>query len=159
MHYEKYYKIAKFSLIIPLLVGLITITEQFLPFQKVAETVEYKHVSKSLKSGTTYSIDFTNNNDQFTEQIYNAVSEGNKVTLETRYFSKEVNSLQLENSTILYQNDTSEIYFLLGIAIAFIVFSVYFLRKPFYTNKNYKFIIFVCLFGFISLIRILKLNL
>jgi hypothetical protein len=159
MHYEKYYKLAKFSLIIPLVVGLITIAEQFLPLQKVSETVEYKHVSKSLKSGTTYSIDFTHNNDQFTEEIYNAVSEGNSVILETRYFSKEVNTLQPENSTKIYQNNTSEIYFLLGIAIAFIAFSVYFLRKPFYTNKNYKYIIFVCLFGVVSLIRILKLNL
>lgn len=155
---EAYPKIAKLFLIIPLLAGLLTIVEQFLPLQKVRTVVERKSVSESSKSGTTYSIAFSDNNDQFTEAIYNKVHEGYAVTLEVLYFSKEVKTIQLPGSSDIMGNSTSEVYFQLGIALVFIVFSVYFLRKNFYTNKNYRYIVLLCVIGFMSLIRILSLN-
>lgn len=154
---EAYHKIAKVFLVIPLLAGLLTIAEQFLPLQKVSTVVEYKSVSESAKSGLTYSIDFSENNDQFTEEIYNQVKEGDAVNLEVLYFTKEVKTLQLPGSVVL-ENSTSEVYFQLGMALAFIIFSVYFLRKNFFTNKNYRYIVLLCLIGLVSLIRIISLN-
>ena len=154
---EQYHKIAKIFLFIPLLAGLLIIAEQFLPLQKVTKVVESKRVSESSKSGTTYSIDFLDNNDQFTEDIYNKVNEGDAVNLELLYFSKEVKTIQLPGSVVM-ENSTSEVYFQLGIALAFIIFSVYFIRKNFFTNKNYRYLVILCLIGLVSLIRILFLN-
>lgn len=159
MNATHYYKIAKIALFIPLITGLITIVEQFLPLQEVTTTVEYKHTSNNAKfSGTTYSIDFVNNNDQFTEEIYNSVMEGDTVNLKVLYFSKEVKTIQPINSKVVMENNTNEYIAHLGIALVMIGFSVYFIRRKYYTNKNYRYIIFVCIFGLASLIRIINLN-
>lgn len=155
---EQYHKIAKFFLLIPLLTGLLTIAEQFLPLQKVSTVVAYKSVRDSSKSGTTYSIDFVGNNDQFTEEIYNTVNEGDTVNLEVMYFTKEVKTLQLPGSVVL-ENSTSEIYFQLGIALAFILFGVCFLRKNYLTKKNIIYIVLLCVVSLVSLMRIISLNL
>ena len=96
MDTEKYYTLAKTALLIPFIAGLLTLAEQFLPLQKMDTVAVYKHQSRSAKLGnTTYSIDFTNNNDQFTETIYNKVNEGDEVTLQVLYFTKEVQNIQL----------------------------------------------------------------
>lgn len=154
-----YYKLAKIALLIPLLAGLITIIEQFLPLQEVTSTVKYKHSSAGAKfSGTTYSIDFGNNNDQFTEEIYNKVMEGDTVNLKVLYFSKEVRTIRPISSQIVFENNTKEFIPQLGFAIVFIVFSLYHLRRKYYTNKNYRFIAIVCFFGLVNLIRIINLN-
>lgn len=159
MNATHYYKIAKIALFIPLLAGLITIIEQFLPLQEVTTTVEYKHTSNGAKfSGITYSIDFVNNNDQFTEEIYNTVMEGDTVNLKVLYFSKEVKTIQPISSKVVMENNTNEFIAHLGIALVMIGFSVYFIRREYYTNKNYRYIIFVCIFGLASLIRIINLN-
>ena len=159
MNATHYYKIAKIALFIPLLAGLITIIEQFLPLQEVTTTVEYKRTSEGAKfSGTTYSIDFINNNDQFTEEIYNTVMEGDTVNLKVLYFSKEVKSIQPIRNQVVMKNNTNEFIAQLGFALVFITFSVYFIRRKYYTNKNYRYIIFVCIFGLVNLIRIINLN-
>ncbi|WP_147406866.1 MULTISPECIES: hypothetical protein [unclassified Flavobacterium] len=155
---ETYQKIAKVFLIIPLIAGLLTIVEQFLPLQKVTTIVESKRISESTKSGLTYSIDFSDNNDQFIPEIYNQVKQGDKVNLEILYFTKEVKTLQLPESGIVLENSTNEVYFQLGIALVFVVFSGYFLRKNFFTNKNYRYIVILCLIGIVTLIRIISLN-
>jgi hypothetical protein len=158
MDTEKYYTLAKTALIIPFIAGLLTLAEQFLPLQKMETVVEYKHTSRSAKLGnTTYSIDFVNNNDQFTEAIYNQVNEGDEVTLQVLYFTKEVQTIQLPNGQVL-KNDTAEIYFLIGFTLAFLGFSIYFWRKKYYTVKQYRYITILCLMGLFSLIRIINLN-
>ena len=158
MDTEKYYTLAKTALIIPFISGLLTLAEQFLPLQKMETVVEYKHTSRSAKLGnTTYSIDFVNNNDQFTEAIYNQVNEGDEVTLQVLYFTKEVQTIQLPNGQVL-KNDTAEIYFLLGFTLAFLGFSIYFWRKKYYTGKQYRYIAILCFMGLFSLIRIINLN-
>ncbi|MGL2963442.1 hypothetical protein ACSVH2_06445 [Flavobacterium sp. RSB2_4_14] len=122
-------------------------------------TVARKNSSERQRFGTTtYSIDFTNNNDQFTAEIYNAVTVSDTVVLETLYLSKEVKTLQVQNSSAILENNTSEIYFQMGMALAFIGFGSFFLRKAYYTNKNYRYIIIVSLISFFSLIRIITLN-
>jgi hypothetical protein len=152
-----YYKIAKFFLFIPLLVGTLVIVEQFLPYQKVTAIV-YKSNRDNKFGMTTYSIDFDNANDQFTQGIYNAVKEDDEVVLNVSYFSKEVKTVQLKNNPIAMDNATNEIYFQLGMALAFIGFGSFFLRKSYYTNKNYKYIVFLCCFSLVGLIRIINLN-
>jgi len=153
-----YYKIAKFFLFIPLLVGTLVIVEQFLPYQKVTAIVDYKSNRDNKFGMTTYSIDFDDANDQFVEEIYNAVKEDDEVVLNVSYFSKEVKKVQLKNNPIEMYNATNEIYFQLGMALAFIGFGSFFLRKSYFTNKNYKYIIFLCCFSLVSLIRIINLN-
>lgn len=153
-----YYKIAKFFLFIPILVGTLTVIEQFLPYQKVTTFVEHKSTSTNKFGMITYSIDFENTNDQFTKKIYDVVQEGNEVVLQVSYFSKEVKTLQVKNNALVMDNDTMEIYFQLGAALAFIGFGSFFLRKSYYTNTNYKYLIFLCFISFVSLIRIINLN-
>jgi hypothetical protein len=158
MDTEKYYTLAKTALLIPFIAGLLTLAEQFLPLQKMDTVAVYKHQSRSAKLGnTTYSIDFTNNNDQFTETIYNKVNEGDEVTLQVLYFTKEVQNIQLPNGQVL-KNDTMEMYFLWGFTLAFLGFSVFFWRKKYYTVKQYRYIAILCLMGLVSLIRIINLN-
>ncbi len=159
MEANKYYTIAKIVLLIPLVTGLLTVVDLILPLQKVTTTVEHKKISERQRFGTTtYSIDFANNNDQFTEEIYNAVTVGDPVVLETLYLSKEVKTLRPQNSTVILENNTSEIYFQMGMALAFIGFGSFFLRKAYYTKKNYRYIIIVSIISFFSLIRIITLN-
>lgn len=158
MSTEKYFTLAKIALLIPLVSGLITITELFLPLQKKETVVESKHTSENKLGNTTYSINFLDGNDQFTEEIYNMINEGDSVQLEVMYFTKEVKTLQLKGGTVM-SNNTSEIYFQLGFALVFIGFSIFFLRKKYYTNKNYRYIVVVCLIGLVSLIRVINLNL
>lgn len=158
MDTEKYYTLAKTALLIPFIAGLLTLAEQFLPLQTMETVVEYKHTSRSAKLGnTTYSIDFTNNNDQFTKTIYNKVNEGDKVSLQVLYFTKEVQTIRLPNGEVL-KNDTMEVYFLWGFTLAFLGFSVFFWRKKYYTVKQYRYIAILCLMGIFSLIRIINLN-
>ena len=155
---EQYAKIAKVALVIPLLLGLMTIIELALPLQKMTEVVTYKHTSSGKLDTTTYSVDFENLNDQFTPTIYDAVHEGDTVTLEVLYVSKEVKTIQLPNSKVALENDTNEVYFQLAISIALVVFSGYFLRRNYLTSKNYRYIIILCLISVGMLIRIIKLN-
>lgn len=153
-----YYKIAKFFLFIPILLGTLTVVEQFLPYKKVTTVVDYKSSRDNKFGMTTYSIDFENVNDQFTSKIYDAVKEDDEVVLNVSYFSKEVKTLQLKSNGIVMNNATNEIYFQLGMALAFIGFGIFFLRKSYFTNTNYKYIIFLCCFSFVGLIRIINLN-
>lgn len=153
-----YYKLAKFFLFLPLLVGTLVVVEQFLPYQEENTIVDSKRTKNNKLGMPTYSIDFLKNNDQFTEEIYNAVKEGDEVVLNVSYFSKEVKTLQLKNNPKIMENTTSEIYFQLGMALAFVGFGIFFLRKSYYTNKNYRYIIFLCCFSFVSLLRIINLN-
>ncbi len=158
MNPERYYTLAKITLVIPLLTGLITIVEQFLPLQKVATVIENKRVSERERFGSkTYSIDFAGNNDQFTEAIYNQVNEGDAVALEVMYFSKEVKTIQRAEGPV-WANDTNEVYFQLGMALVFTAASVYFLRRRYYTNKNYRYIALLCIISLVGLIRIINLN-
>lgn len=156
---ETYYKLAKVFLFLPLLAGLLILIEQVLPLQTINTYIESKSVSERQKYGTkTFSIYFENFSEQFTEEIYNTVNEGDEVILQASYFDKEVKTLQIKGSNLVMKNDTSEIYFQLGIAIALFVFSVFYLRKEYYTNKQYRYILFLCLFGLASLIRIINVN-
>lgn len=156
---EQYTKIAKIALIIPLLTGLLTLTEYLLPLQQVTTVVASKRISNTNKLGnTTYSIHFEHNNDQFTESIYNAVNEGDTVQLQVLRFSKEVKTLQASKSPVILENNTSEVYFQLGFAVVFIAFSSYYLRRKYLTNKNYRYIVLLSLMGLVSLIRIISLN-
>ena len=154
-----YYKIAKFFLLIPIITGTISMVELFLPLEKITTVVDYKRISERKRFGTTtHSIDFVTYNDQFTEEIYNAVNEGDTVNLEVLRFSKEVRTLQLKNKPVIMENATNEVYFQIGMSLAFIGLAVFFIRKGYYTNTNYRYIVFLCVISFGSLIRILSLN-
>ena len=80
------------------------------------------------------------------------------MNLEVLRFSKEVRTLQLKNNPVILKNATNEIYFQIGMALAFIGLGVFFIRKGYYTNTNYRYIIFLCIISFGSLLRILSLN-
>lgn len=159
MDFNRFNKAARLLLLIPLIVGLLFVIEQIVPLEKIASTVMSKHISERSRFGTkTYSIDFNNCNDQFTEDIYNSVQATDIVELEVLALSKEVRKIKLQKNGVVLENSTNEIYFQLGFATIFIAFSIYFLRKSYYTNKNYRYIVILCLISLMSLIRIITLN-
>lgn len=163
MDYSRFYKIAKIAMIIPIIAGSIRIVEFAMPLQKVKTSIVYKHISKSTRSiGTTYSIDFDsdfyNFTDQFTEEIYNTFMEGDTVNLEVMYFTKGVKTIQHIHQNKVMENDTSEKYANFILAAGFLGFGIYFIRKKYFTNRNYKIILILTIVSLMSFIRVITLN-
>ena len=152
-----YKKIVKYLLVIPILAASMQLLELVLPLQKVEETVTFKR--QSVRKGfTNYNIDFSELNDQFTEEVYNQLKEHDEVILEVTYFTKEVRSLVLTKSNKRMNNDTSEVYFQTAMALASFVFSIVFFRKEYLNFSNLKIAIILLLFGIFSLFRIININ-
>lgn len=154
-----YYKLAKYSLIFPFLDGLLHLIELALPLQSITTYVVNKTESTRARFGTTtYSIDFTSTNDQFSELVYNSMSVNDTVTLKVAQFSKEVREIYHHSSGSTMPNDTGEIYIQTLLALAAFIFSIWLFRKPYYTNRQYRYCIVLIFIGFFGLIRLFKLN-
>ncbi len=150
-------KIVKYLLLIPMFVSGMQLIELVLPLQKVAEIVTFKrtHISKGF---TNYNIDFSELNDQFTQEVYHQLREHDEVDLEVTYFTKEVRSLVLTKSKKRMDNDTSEVYIQTAMALAAFVFSIVLFRKEYLNFSNLKIAIVILCFGIFSLIRIINVN-
>lgn len=120
--------------------------------------VERKNTSYRAKYDTkTLSIYFANDfNNQFTDEIYNALNEEDEVTLHVTYFTKEIRSVFLTKNNITLQNSTSEVYIQVILALGMILFSAFLMKKNFYTFRNYLYIALLLIMGIINLTRIIK---
>lgn len=156
---EHYYKLAKYSLVFPFLDGLLHLVELALPLQTLTTLVIDKAISTRAKFGTTtYSVEFSKTNDQFSESVYNTLAINDTVTLKVAHFSKEVREIYHHTSGNTMPNDTYEIYIQTVLALVLFIFSIWLFRKPYYTNRQYRYIAVLAFIGLFGLIRLLKLN-
>lgn len=153
----KHSRLLKILAIIPVTIGLATLAESFLPYKKIETAVVSKNESYRAKfDRTTYNIYFENNNDQFTEEIFNAFNVGDKVILKASYFHEETSEITKVDSQETYINDTGEVYFQYLFTIIFLLPGLSWIKKHSLSNKQCKYIIFIILFSLTDLYRILK---
>ena len=160
LNFSKYSKQIKILSIIPVLVGLANLAECFLPSKQIETFVVTKNSSYRAKyDTTTYNLYFENNNDQFTEEIFNKLQEGDEVILHVSYFTEEVSKITNKNTQQTFENSTSEIYFKYVFTIIFLVPLVYIFKKKSLSAKQSKYLVFIIIFSIISFYRLIKLNL
>lgn len=159
MDLVKYSKTARYLMFIPLIVGLLVLSENFLPpITTETEVIDKKESYRAKFNNTTYNIYFQNNNDQFTKEIFNVVNIGDKVKLETSFITKEVSLITNMETNKSFKNDTNEIYVRLGLASLMIISFLYFFRKQALTSKNIRIMLLIIFFSLVNLYRIVKLN-
>ncbi len=159
MNLEKYSQAVRYLMFLPLLVSILILSELFLPLKQTSTKVIDKRENYRVKfNTTTYNLYFENNNDQFTQEIYNNFEIGDQVILETTFFTREVNSISDIKKNEDFKNETNEIYVRYGMAILMLISFIYFFRKSFLTSKNLKIMVLVIFFSIINLYRIVKLN-
>jgi hypothetical protein len=151
--------LSKVFLTLPIIAGFLMLIELVLPTVAQQDYVIDKNISHGKFNMTNYNLVFNNNNDQFTPEIYNAVEKGDAVTLQTAYFTKEVNALKIDGNDLFLQNNTSEIYPRIGFGIGYLGLGIYFMKRKYFTNKQYRYIAFLCILALFALIRIIKMNL
>ncbi|WP_298495225.1 hypothetical protein [uncultured Algibacter sp.] len=156
LNLSKYNKQIKILSVIPVLVGLLTFAEVFLPNKNIPTTVVSKNESYRAKfDRTTYNVYFESNNDQFTEDIFNALEIGDKVILRTSYFHEETSEITKVKSGKTYLNDTGEVYIQYIFALIFLIPALAWFKKHSISNKQAKYLIFIILFSLIDFYRIL----
>ena len=159
MNLEKYSQAVRYLMFLPLLVSILILSELFLPLKQTSTKVIDKRENYRVKfNSTTYNLYFENNNDQFTQEIYNNFEIGDQVLLETTFFTREVNSISDIKKNEDFKNETNEIYVRYGMAILMLISFIYFFRKSVLTSKNLKIMVLVIIFSIINLYRIVKLN-
>ncbi len=159
MNLEKYSQAVRYLMFLPLLVSILILSELFLPLKQTSTKVIDKRENYRVKfNSTTYNLYFENNNDQFTQEIYNNFEIGDQVLLETTFFTREVNSISDIKKNEDFKNETNEIYVRYGMAILMLISFIYFFRKSVITSKNLKIMVLVIFFSIINLYRIVKLN-
>ncbi len=154
---SKYSKLIKLISLIPVILGLTTFADLILPLKQIETTVISKDKSYRAKfDNTTYKIRFDNNNDQFTEEIFNSVNKGDDVTLMTTYLHEETRFIVLKSLNKTLKNDTYEIYFQLLIALVMIIPVFFWFKKYSLTSKQAKYILIISLIGLAGMFRLIK---
>mgnify|MGYP007009413236 CR=1 FL=1 len=156
LNLPKYSKLIKILSIIPVAVGLMTFIEVFLPYKSINTVITSKNTSYRARfHSTTYSIDFTDNNDQFTEEIYNSFHVNDEVIVYATYFNEEVAKIKNKNSGKIYENSTGEVYFLYGFALLYLLAGLTWIKKHNLSAEQCKFALFIIIFSSITFFRIL----
>jgi hypothetical protein len=134
----------------------MTFIEVFITYKNINTVITSNNKSSREKfDRTTYSIDFTNNNDQFTEEIYNSFNVNDEVIVYATYFNEEVAKIKNKNSVKIYENSTGEVYFLYGFALLYLLAGLTWLKKHNLSAKQCKFALFIIIFSSITFFRIL----
>ncbi len=153
--FAKYSKLIKILTIIPVLVGLLTFAEAVIPEKTLDTEVVSKKSNFRLKTGnTTYTIQFKELDDQFTEEIYNSLIEGDKVTLKMSFFNEQISEVKRKKDNIVFSNDTSESLFMYLFAAAFLLCALVWFKSGTIKNSVAK---YVCIAILISLIQGLRM--
>ncbi|SFU52580.1 hypothetical protein SAMN05216480_10628 [Pustulibacterium marinum] len=156
MKYSNIGKILKKIAFIPIIVGLLFFIEIFLPYKEIQNHVVSKNVkTRGRFDNTTYTINFKEINDQFTEEIYNILQPGDQVLLYTTYFNKQIEEIYIDKDKTLYKNDTGENYAMLLFAIVFILSGVIALNKRNLRKKQIFLISFMTLLSIIMGLKII----
>ena len=157
INFSKYGKQIKILAIFPFILGLLNISEVFLPYKQIETQVISKNESYRAKfDRTTYNIYFENNNDQFTEEIFNALEVGDHVVLRASYFNEETSEITITATEETYTNSTGEIYFHYLFALIFLLPGLSWLKKRSLSSKQVKYIGFIILISLMSYYRLLK---
>lgn len=150
MDLSKYSKQIKLLTIIPLLVGVLTFIEIVLPNKSIPSSVISKKESYRLKTdATTYTIQFENINDQFTQEIYESLTEGDLVQLEISPIHNQIITITNLNDQKKFQNETGEKYAIFGFGLVFILCSLAWLKKGELSKKQAIYILFIILISII----------
>ncbi len=156
MDLSKYSKQIKFLTTIPLLVGILTFIEVILPNNSITTTVVSKKEKYRKKTDkTTYTIQFEYLDDQFTPEIYEALSKGDKVTLEVSPVHKQIKSVSTLNNKEKFQNETGENYYIFGFGLVFLLSSLVWLKKGVLSKNQSNYIALIILVSIISIIRMI----
>lgn len=159
MDLVKYSKTARYLMFIPLIVGLLILSEIFLPSViSENEVIDKTESYRAKYNMTTYNLYFQNNNEQFTEEVFNEFEIGDKVKLKTSFFTKEVSSITNLSTKKTFENETNEVYVKYALALVMVISFIYFFRKSALTSKNIKIMLLVIVFTLVNLYRIIKLN-
>lgn len=152
----KYSKLIKILSIIPVLVGLMTFIEFFLPDKEIDTLITSKQTSYRTRFDTTiYSIDFENNNDQFTETIYHAFNVNDEVVIYASYFHEEVAKIKKKNSNKTFENSTREVYFLYAFALLYLLTGLTWFKKHNLSDKQCKYALIIIVVSSITFFRII----
>ena len=156
MDLSKYSTHIKFLTIIPLLVGALTFIEIALPNTFITTTVISKKETYRAKTDrTTYTIQFENIDDQFTPEIYEALTEGAQVFLEISPIHKQTKSVTTLINDHKIKNETGENYAIFGFGLVFLLCSLAWLKKGKLSKKQSIYIAFIILISIISGIRMI----
>lgn len=159
MDLVKYSKTVSYLMFIPLIVGLLILSEIFLPSViSENEVIDKTESYRAKYNMTTYNLYFQNNNEQFTEDVFNEFEIGDKVKLKTSFFTKEVSSITNLSTKKTFENETNEVYVKYALALVMVISFIYFFRKSALTSKNIKIMLLVIVFTLVNLYRIIKLN-
>ena len=154
MDFGQYTKVLKILTIIPFLAGLLTIVETILPYKSIETRVISKESKYRAKTeSTTFTVNFEGINDQFTEDIYNALLEGDEVELKATYFNKQIRFVNQKKVNLEYENSTSEPWAIYAFGLVFLLSGLVWTRSGLLKNRTAMYLAFVILLGFISLIR------
>ncbi|WP_282134380.1 hypothetical protein [Seonamhaeicola maritimus] len=157
INFSKYSRQVKLLAIIPVVAGLLTFSESFLPYKEIETTVVSKNESYRAKfDRTTYNIYFENNNDQFTQEIFNALKVGDNVILTTSFFHEETSKITKVDTGKWYLNSTGEIYIQYVFALVFLLPALSWLKQRSLSSKQVKYIAIIILFSLFDFYRILK---
>ena len=114
LNLSKYSSLIKILIIIPVTTGFLTLSDLVLPEKEITtEVISKKESYRAKFDKTTYNIYFSNNNDQFTKDVFEALSKGDKVITTVSFFTKEISKIKLLKTGKEYTKDTSESYFVL----------------------------------------------
>ncbi len=157
MNLAKYSKAIKILAVIPVLFGLSNIADFILPTKTIKTTVVSKKESTSSRFGnTTLNIYFEDNNDQFTDQIYNNLEAGDAVLLSVSALHEETNAVTILDTNQRFENNTSEIYARLLITLVMLFPIIYILKKYSLTSKQCKIILVITLISLGGFFRLIK---
>lgn len=156
MNLAKYSKAIKILAILPVLFGFSNIADFILPSKTINTFVVSKKESTGSKFGnTTLSIDFENNNDQFTDQIYNNLNVGDKVILTVSALHEETDAVTKISTNQTFKNNTSEIYARLLITLVMLFPLIYIYKKYSLSSKQCKIALVITLISLGGFFRLL----
>jgi|GEM_PF-1577905 len=154
LNLSKYSKLLKILAIIPVLMGVLTLAEIAIPLKMISTKVVSKNETYRLKTDrTTYKIGFVDIDDQFTEEIYNALVEGNKVKVHATYFNEQIQKVERISDGKVFENDTGETYFVWGFGVAFLLAALSWFKSGMLTNPQSLTLAFITLFGVVNALR------
>lgn len=155
MDIAKYTNVLKYLTLIPMLSGVLTFVEAFLPYKSYETVVVSKQSSYRAKSGTTtYNVYFSGIDDQFTEEIYNNLLEGDEVLLKATYFNQQIRQVTKLSEEKTYENSTGEPYALYVFATIFLLSGLVWFKTGHLKNRHAWYLALIILIGSITLIRV-----
>ncbi|MFT6716783.1 MAG: hypothetical protein ACJA0Q_001431 [Saprospiraceae bacterium] len=130
MDLSRFSKAIKILSVVPLIIGSLIFIEIILPEDSLLTIVDSKSENYRLKTDkTTYTIKFENTDDQFTEEIYNAINKNDSVLLKTTALNKQVSSLTIIKTGEKFLNETGENIAIFAFGVVFVLSGFSFLIK------------------------------